>query len=130
MIRVKEFQSATFEHGSNSPAQAYREDAHPRDVTAVLFTTQLCFFPPSKDVIPFCSVQLIYTDGPPGSNSVKVQIRIFAVACNCYTPSFVDSFLRLFIGCKLSRVEVPVLKRQQGIKHMPLGRPCTSASLS
>lgn len=75
MIRVKEFQSATFEHGSNSPAQAYREDAHLRDVTAVLFTTQLCFFPPSKDVIPFLSVQLKYTDGPPGSNSVKVNAR-------------------------------------------------------
>ena len=72
VIRVKEFQSATFEHGSDTPAQAYREDAHPRDVTAVLFTTQLCFFPPSKDVIPFCSVQLKYTDGPLGSNSVKV----------------------------------------------------------
>ena len=75
VIRVKEFQSATFEHGSGSPAQAYRADAHPRDVTAVLFTTQLCFFPPSKDVIPFLSVQLKYTDGPPGSHSVKVHAQ-------------------------------------------------------
>ena len=72
VIRVKEFQSATFEHGTGSAAQVYRADAHPRDVTAVLFTTQLCFFPPSKDVIPFLSVQLKYTDGPPGSNTVKV----------------------------------------------------------
>ena len=72
VIRVKEFQSATFEHGSASAAQVYPEDAHPRDVTAVLFTTQLCFFPPSKDFIPFLSVQLKYTDGPTGSNAVKV----------------------------------------------------------
>ena len=68
-IRVKEFQCATFEHGSASPSQAYEADAHPRDVTAVLFTTQLCFFPPWKDLIPFLSVQLKYSDAP---NGVKV----------------------------------------------------------
>jgi len=65
-IRVKEFQCATFEHDSASPAQAYEADAHPRDVTAVLFTTQLCFFPPWKDLIPFLSVQLRYSDAPDG----------------------------------------------------------------
>jgi len=68
-IRVKEFQCATFEHDSASPPQAYEADAHPRDVTAVLFTTQLCFFPPWKDLIPFLSVQLRYSDAP---NGVKV----------------------------------------------------------
>ena len=71
-IRGKEFQSAAFEHGFETAPQAYQADAHPRGVTAVLFTTQLCFFPPSKDVIPFLSVQLTYRDDPSASSTVKV----------------------------------------------------------
>ena len=39
------------------------------NITAVLFTMQLCFFPPWEDCIPFLSVQLRYSDAP---NGVKV----------------------------------------------------------
>ena len=71
---MKEFQCATFEHASSAAPQTYSADISPRDVTTVMFTTQLCFFPPWKEVIPFLSVQLKYANSPSCSNKVKVGI--------------------------------------------------------
>jgi hypothetical protein len=69
---VKEFQCVTFEHASSAAPQTYSADISPRDVTTVVFTTQLCFFPPWKEVIPFLSVQLKYANSPGCNDKVKV----------------------------------------------------------
>ena len=78
---MREFQCVTFEHANSAAPQTYSADISPRNVTAVLFTTQLCFFPPWKEVIPFLSVQLKYANSPGCSDKVKVGTFATNNAC-------------------------------------------------
>lgn len=77
----------SFEHSSSAPAPVYGPDMDPRDMTALHFTTQLCFFPPWKEVIPFVSVQLKYTNHPSRSNIVKVRHWTHLLRCGAIHAS-------------------------------------------
>ena len=70
---MKEFHTAEFEHPSWAPARDYPEDDSPEHIEAVIFTTQLCFFPPWKELIPFASCQITYRNHPTIPDTVQAS---------------------------------------------------------
>ncbi len=70
---MKEFHTAEFEHPSGAPVRDYPEDDSPENIEAVIFTTQLCFFPPWKELIPFASCQITYQNHPTVPDTVQAS---------------------------------------------------------
>ena len=70
---MKEFHTAEFEHPSGAPARDYPEDDSPENIEAVIFTTQLCFFPPWKELIPFASCQITYRNHSTVPDTVQAR---------------------------------------------------------
>ena len=51
----------------------HTEDDSPENIEAVIFTTQLCFFPPWKELIPFASCQITYRNHPTVPDTVQAS---------------------------------------------------------